>query len=146
MAWPSGRPGGHVAPAKAVRSANAHRQIASVSHGRGGRLPHPAGSRPDTVPAPGQLRLGARASHCLITGPCGTGKTFIACALGDKACRDNLSVLYQRSSRLFGALALARGDGRYPRLMRQLARVNLLILDDWGPEPLNAEQRRDLLE
>ena len=84
--------------------------------------------------------------HCLITGPCGTGKTFIACALGDKACRDNLSVLYQRSSRLFGALALARGDGRYARLMRQLARVNLLILDDWGPEPLNAEQRRDLLE
>jgi DNA replication protein DnaC len=84
--------------------------------------------------------------HCLITGPCGTGKTFIACALGDKACRDNLSVLYQRSSRLFGALALARGDGRYARLIRQLARVNLLILDDWGPEPLNAEQRRDLLE
>jgi DNA replication protein DnaC len=84
--------------------------------------------------------------HCLITGACGTGKSYIACALGDRACRDNLSVLYQRSSRLFGALALARGDGRYARLMRQLARVNLLILDDWGPEPLNAEQRRDLLE
>ena len=84
--------------------------------------------------------------HCLITGPCGTGKSFIACALGDRACRDNLSVLYQRSPRLFAALALARGDGRYARLMRQLARVNLLILDDWGPEPLNAEQRRDLLE
>jgi DNA replication protein DnaC len=84
--------------------------------------------------------------HCLITGACGTGKSFIACALGDKACRENLSVLYQRSSRLFGALALARGDGRYGRLMRQLARVNLLILDDWGPEPLTAEQRRDLLE
>ncbi len=67
--------------------------------------------------------------HCLITGACGTGKSFIACALGDKACRENLSVLYQRSSRLFGALALARGDGRYARLMRQFARVNLLILD-----------------
>jgi DNA replication protein DnaC len=84
--------------------------------------------------------------HCLITGACGTGKSFIACALGDRACRENLSVLYQRSSRLFGALALARGDGRYARLMRQLARVNLLNLDDWGPEPLTAEQRRDLLE
>ena len=91
--------------------------------------------------------------HCLITGACGTGKSFIACALGDrareggdKACRENLSVLYQRSSRLFGALALARGDGRYARLMRQFARVDLLILDDWGPEPLTAEQRRDLLE
>ena len=69
--------------------------------------------------------------HCLITGACGTGKSFIACALGDRACRDDLSVLYRRSSRLFGALALARGDGRYARLMRQLARVNLLILDDW---------------
>jgi DNA replication protein DnaC len=84
--------------------------------------------------------------HCLITGPCGTGKSFIACALGDRACRDNLSVLYQRTPRLFSALALARGDGRYARLIRQLARVNLLILDDWGPEPLTAEQRRDLLE
>lgn len=84
--------------------------------------------------------------HCLITGPCGVGKSWLACALGDKACRDNLSVLYQRSPRLFAALALARGDGRYARLMRQLARVDLLILDDWGPEPLTAEKRRDLLE
>jgi DNA replication protein DnaC len=84
--------------------------------------------------------------HCLITGPCVAGKSWLACALGDKACRENLSVLYQRSPRLFASLALARGDGRYARLMRQLARVDLLILDDWGPEPLNAEQRRDLLE
>jgi DNA replication protein DnaC len=84
--------------------------------------------------------------HCLITGPCGAGKSWLACALGDRACRDNLSVLYQRSPRLFGSLALARGDGRYARLMRQFARVDLLILDDWGPEPLTAEQRRDLLE
>ena len=84
--------------------------------------------------------------HCLITGPCGTGKSWLACALGDKGCRGNLSVLYQRSPRLFPALALARGDGRYARLMGQLAKVDLLILDDWGPEPLTAEQRRDLLE
>jgi DNA replication protein DnaC len=97
------------------------------------------------------LRLGScdwirEHRHCLITGPCGAGKSWLACALGDKACRENLSVLYQRSPRLFASLALARGDGRYARLMRQLARVDLLILDDWGPEPLNAEQRRDLLE
>jgi DNA replication protein DnaC len=84
--------------------------------------------------------------HCLIAGKCGTGKSWLACALGDKACRENLSVLYQRCSRLFAALALARGDGRYARLMRQVARVDLLILDDWGPEPPTAEQRRDLLE
>lgn len=97
------------------------------------------------------LRLGAcdwirEHRHCLITGPCGAGKSWLACALGDKACRENLSVLYQRSPRLFASLALARGDGRYARLMRQFARVDLLIIDDWGPEPLTAEQRRDLLE
>ncbi len=84
--------------------------------------------------------------HCLLTGPCGVGKSWLACALGYKACRDNLSVLYQRMPRLFAALALARGDGRYARLMRQRGRVDLLILDDWGPEPLLPEQQRDLLE
>jgi len=55
-------------------------------------------------------------------------------------------VLYHRLPRLFTALALARGDGRYAKLLRSLARVNLLVLDDWGPEPLSLEQRRDLLE
>jgi len=84
--------------------------------------------------------------HCLLSGPTGTGKSWLACALGHKACRENLSVLYQRASRLFAALALARGDGRYAKLLRQLARVDLLIIDDWGPEPLLAEQQRDLLE
>jgi DNA replication protein DnaC len=84
--------------------------------------------------------------HCLLTGPCGVGKSWLACALGYKACRENLSVLYQRVPRLFAALALARGDGRYAKLMRQFGRVHLLILDDWGPEPLLPEQQRDLLE
>jgi DNA replication protein DnaC len=84
--------------------------------------------------------------NLLVTGPTGIGKSWIACALGHKACRENLSVLYQRVPRLMAALALARGDGRYAKLLRSLARVNLLILDDWGPEPLGAEQRRDLLE
>ena len=67
-------------------------------------------------------------------------------ALGHRACRDNYSVLYQRVSRLFADLALARGDGRYATLMRALGGVKLLILDDWGLEPLGPEQRRDLLE
>jgi DNA replication protein DnaC len=58
----------------------------------------------------------------------------------------DLAVLYHRLPRLFAELALARGDGRYPRLFRSLCRVHLLILDDWGPEPMTAEQRRDLLE
>lgn len=84
--------------------------------------------------------------NLVITGPCGVGKSWLACALGHKACRDDLSVLYYRVPRLFAALSLARGDGRYGRLLRQIAKANLLILDDWGPEPLLPEQARDLLE
>ena len=74
------------------------------------------------------------------------GKSWLACALGHKACRDGFSVLYRRAPRLFADLATARGEGRLARLMRSLERTRLLIIDDWGPEPLNAEQRRDLLE
>jgi len=84
--------------------------------------------------------------NLVISGPTGVGKSFLASALGHKACRDNHSVLYQRVPKLFGDLALARGDGRYGRLFRALAGVRLLILDDWGLEPLNAEARHDLLE
>jgi DNA replication protein DnaC len=73
-----------------------------------------------------------RAEGLLITGPTGVGKSWIACALGHKACRDGKSVLYQRVPRLFEALALARGDGCYGRMLKGLARVQLLILDDWG--------------
>ena len=87
-----------------------------------------------------------RKHNLLITGATGTGKSWIACALGHKACRDNRSVLYHRLPRLLEALALARGDGRYARLLKTLARVELLILDDWGLAPLTSEQRRDLLE
>ncbi len=88
-----------------------------------------------------------RARHSLLlTGPCGVGKSWLACALGQKACREDFSVAYHRAPRLFAALALARGDGRYAKLLRALARVDLLILDDWGPEKLDDERRRDLLE
>ncbi len=66
----------------------------------------------------------------------GLGKSWLACALGQKACRENLSVLYTRAPRLFADLAIAHGDARYARLLRSLARVKLLILDDWGPEAL----------
>ena len=88
-----------------------------------------------------------RARHnVLITGPCGVGKSWLACALGQKACREDLSTAYHRVPRLFAALALARADGRYARMLRQIAKVDLLILDDWGPETLTDDQRRDLLE
>jgi DNA replication protein DnaC len=88
----------------------------------------------------------ARRHNLLIVGPTGVGKSWIACALGHKACRDNRSVLYQRLPRLFDALALGRGDGRHERLIKSLGRVELLILDDWGLAPMTAERRRDLLE
>jgi DNA replication protein DnaC len=74
------------------------------------------------------------------------GKSWLACALGQKACRDDHSVLYKRLPRMFAELEMGRADGRYPRLFRTLTRANLLILDDWGPERLNADQRRDLME
>lgn len=84
--------------------------------------------------------------NLILSGPTGVGKSWLACALGHKACRDNRSVLYQRIPKLFGDLVLARGDGRYPRLTRALNGVQLLILDDWGLEPLDAQARHDLLE
>ena len=73
-----------------------------------------------------------------LVGPTGVGKSWLASALGHKACRDNRSVLYHRIPKLFEDLALARGDGRHPRLLRALGRADLLILDDWGLEPLDA--------
>jgi DNA replication protein DnaC len=84
--------------------------------------------------------------NLIIEGPTGVGKSWLACALGHRACRDNRSVLYPRAPRMFADLALGRGDGRYPRLMRAICGVKLLILDDWGLEPLGPEQRHDLLE
>ncbi|MFH0303451.1 IS21-like element helper ATPase IstB, partial [Bradyrhizobium sp. 31Argb] len=87
-----------------------------------------------------------RHENFLLTGATGLGKSWLACALGHKACRDNRSVLYHRVPRLFEALALARGDGRYARLLKTLGRVQLLILDDWGLSVLTVAERRDLLE
>jgi len=87
----------------------------------------------------------ARRQDLLITGKTGTGKSWLACALGHKACRDDRSVLYWRVPRLLDALALARGDGRHARLLKSLARV-LLILDDWGPATMTSQQGRDILE
>jgi DNA replication protein DnaC len=82
----------------------------------------------------------------LLTGPTGTGKTFIACALGHQAARDGFSVLYRRLPRLLDDLAIARVAGRHRSAFAKLARTKLLIIDEWAMTRLTAEQRRDLME
>ena len=84
--------------------------------------------------------------NILITGPTGVGKTWLACALAHSACRAGHTALYLRLPRLLQDLNIAKGDGRYPKLIHTLARTQLLILDDWGLVKLTTEQRRDLLE
>jgi DNA replication protein DnaC len=82
----------------------------------------------------------------LISGATGVGKTFIACALGNQACRKGYRARYWRASRLYHACALARADGTYGRFLGQLARVDVLVLDDWALSPLQDAERRDILE
>jgi DNA replication protein DnaC len=84
--------------------------------------------------------------NVLITGPTGVGKSYIGCALGQKACREGYTTLYFRLPRLLHDLGLAKVDGRYGKVLTTLAKTHLLILDDWGLTPLTDEQRRDLLE
>jgi DNA replication protein DnaC len=84
--------------------------------------------------------------NVLISGPAGIGKSWIACALGNQAAREGVSVLYKRLSRLLDELAVARLHGRQARVLKTLARTRLLILDDWAMVKLTAEQRRDLME
>ena len=84
--------------------------------------------------------------NLILQGPTGVGKTWIACALAHQACRLGYTALYLRTPRLLEDLALAHGDGRYPKLMRSLSRTDLVILDDWALAPLTGPGRRDLLE
>ena len=84
--------------------------------------------------------------NVLLAGATGVGKSFIACALGQSACRQGRRVLYRRVPRLLDELALARADGSYARLLARLAKADLLVLDDWGIGSLKEVQRHDLLE
>jgi DNA replication protein DnaC len=85
-------------------------------------------------------------NNLIITGPTGVGKTYLACAFAQKACREGYSTLYLRMTKLFEDLALAKGDGRYLKLLASFAKADLLVLDDYGLEPLGRDQRHDLLE
>lgn len=84
--------------------------------------------------------------NILMIGPTGVGKSYLACALAHKACREGYSVQYHRVSKLLHELGVARGDGRYLRLLKSYSRIDLLLLDDWGLETFSKDQRHDLLE
>lgn len=87
-----------------------------------------------------------RAQNLLITGPCGSGKTYLACAVGHNACLQGYSVRYYRLSRLLLELTQAKADGSYQKRLKQLAKTSVLLIDDWGLEKLTAAQRNDLME
>jgi DNA replication protein DnaC len=82
----------------------------------------------------------------IITGATGVGKTYLACALANQACRKGHRAIYRRASRLFDEMKLARADGTYARLLMRMAKVDLLVLDDFAIAPLGDSERRDLLE
>lgn len=97
------------------------------------------------------LRLSAgdwikHAQNIIVTGPTGSGKTYLACAMANKACRNGYSAFYTRAPRLFQEIAIAKGDGSYPRLMNKMANVKVLVIDDFCISPLTSAQRQDLLE
>jgi DNA replication protein DnaC len=85
-------------------------------------------------------------ANVIVTGATGTGKSYVACALAQQACRSGFRALYRRVPRLLEELALAHADGTYTRLLGRLAKVDVLVLDDWGLAPLREQERRDMLE
>lgn len=84
--------------------------------------------------------------NVVVTGATGTGKTYVACALAQQACRKGYRALYRKATRLSDELVLARADGSYGQALKRLARVDVLVIDDWGLAPLKDQERRDLYE
>ena len=84
--------------------------------------------------------------NVFLIGPCGIGKSFLACALAEKACRDGFTAYYRRASQLFRDLSLARADGSLRSLSARLAKIDVLLIDDWAMAPLADAERRDFLE
>ena len=107
---------------------------------------HPRNIKQDQIARLAQGEWIDRAQNLLITGPCGTGKTYLACALGHNACLQGYTVRYFRLSRLLLELAQAKADGSYQRVLKQIAKTQLLLIDDWGLEALTAAQRNELME
>lgn len=88
----------------------------------------------------------ARKENILLTGPTGAGKTYLACAFANQACRQGYGARYIRLPKLFQAITISKADGSYIKLMEYVAKLPLLVLDDWGIAPMNDANRRDLLE
>jgi len=107
---------------------------------------HPRNIKKDQIARLAQGEWIDRAQNLLITGPCGSGKTYLACAVGHNACLQGYSVRYYRLSRLLLELTQAKADGSYPKLLAQIAKIQVLLIDDWGLEKLTAAQRNDLME
>jgi DNA replication protein DnaC len=106
----------------------------------------PRGLDKSVVLSLASCRWVAEHHQVLITGPTGVGKSYLACALAQKACREGYRALYFRLSRLLQELAVARADGRYGKILSHLLKQDLLVIDDWGLTPLDDLGRRDLLE
>ena len=107
---------------------------------------HPRGLNQSTVAGLQNNEWINRHQNLVITGPTGCGKTYLACALGHHACHHGYRVRYYRASRLFERLTISHGDGSYLKLIAQIAKVDVLLIDDWGLEPLIQSQKNDLLE
>lgn len=107
---------------------------------------YPRGLAKTTINELASSRWVASHRNVILTGQTGVGKSYIACALGNKACRDGYSVLFRRASRLYDELGQARVDGTLPLLLKRLAKADVLIIDDFGSHALSATERRHLIE